>query len=550
MTIQTTNYFDSTSLLMVKAEIENTLKQLEHGISALIEDGVVPFGLDDTLTNLQQCSHVLALVGHAPLAELTERLERVVQKVIHDVQHATMHAPDVDAISEATATIQRYIEFLCIHEADIPRFLMPAFNRLQIALKESPYREGRIMMPYLETLRPNIKFEPLPQLTPSSQVQRLYRFALLHLLQSKATSLDYRAMSLCGQYLAQAAQGSASAQYWSMVHVVLGDLEHTLINEPRLRVLIQIEQQIAQVLDSPQDFCVKLADYADVLMMIVSKDNDLAQDIKTQLHIHDDIISDNEAQLYTRQLFGPDLATVKTVTELLTQQLHDISTKFEHGLDLSNPDNRHTIYQQMYDIAQILYVINLSEAAQRLENEAKKLLNQNDLAKSIGVERLMNSMLFATNQLEIWEHHYSPRLLKYTVYNQHINLTKLEQAQQALCTEARAALETICTALTQYQVDAQNEHLQAVPELLHDVSGALLIMNSTQGQHMLLQAADTVQHIIGQQHPLDNEQIQLLANAVSSADLFFEQWQHQQPMPKTALQIGQSSIDQLARAVA
>ena len=550
MAVQTTTYFDSTSLLIIKAEVENTLKQLEHGISALIEDGNVPFGLDDTITNLQQCSHVLALVGQAPLAELTERLERVVQKVIQDVQHATMRTRDVDAISEATATLQRYIDFLCIHETDIPQFLTPAINRLQIALQEPLYREGRLMMPYLETLRPNIQFEPLPQLTPSSQVQRLYRYALLHLLQKKATALDYQAMTLCGQYLAQAAHGSASAQYWGLVHVVLGDLEHTLINEPRLRVLIQIEQQMAEVLQSPMDFSVKSADYADVLTIILAKDNDLAQDIKTQLHIHDDIISDNEAQLYTRQLFGPDLATVKTVTDLLTQQLQDVSTKFEHGLDMSNQDNRQTIYQQMHDVAQILQVINLDAAAQRIENEANQVLQQNHLGKSKCAERLMNSILFATNQLEIWEHHYSPSRIKSALNNQHISLTKLEDAQHAVCVEARAALETICTALTQYQVDSQLEHLQAVPELLHDVSGALFIMNSNQGQHMILQAADLVQQVIAQQHTLNPDHIQLLAQAICSADLFFEQLQKQQPILNTAMRIGQESIDQLTQAVA
>lgn len=80
MSFQSSSHFDPTSLLIVRKEIDQSIKHVENGVSALLEDGSAPFGLDDALTNLEQCAHVLRLVEQPQLGQLTELTAKVMKK--------------------------------------------------------------------------------------------------------------------------------------------------------------------------------------------------------------------------------------------------------------------------------------------------------------------------------------------------------------------------------------------------------------------------------------------------------------------------------------
>lgn len=549
MSFQSSSHFDPTSLLIVRKEIDQSIKHVENGVSALLEDGSAPFGLDDALTNLEQCAHVLRLVEQPQLGQLTELTAKVMQKVIEDTQAGQVDQARVEAMSEATNVTKRYMDFLCVRETLAPQFLLPTINKLEASLQLPLTREGVFLTPFLETVHPNVALEAPADLPKSKYVQRLYKLSLLNLLKMQETDLDFQALSLCGNYLSSVATGTPSEQYWRFAHIALRDLDQIILTETRLRVLVQIEQQSHAFFNDAQ-FSPTQQDYADILVLCMSQESQLAQQLREQLNVHDEVLSDDQMQVLSRQLYGPDLDTIQTVVELLNGQIKGISNRIETGQYIQQDNERQEIIASLREAVNIFQVINLTDSAAKLRSQADQIEANENLSSDKHANDVMSSLLFATNSLQILERNYTPARLKLKFNNTQITLDKIEEAQMAVCEEARISLTKVSEQIVQYQQTQDNEQLTGVADILREVSGALLFLESDDGHKILQKAGQLVDQITTQQKSLDPAQLKLLAQSIASAEYYFEQLQQNQPILARPMQIGLQSITALEKAVA
>ncbi len=549
MPFQSSSHFDPTSLLIVRKEIDQSIKHVENGASALLEDGSAPFGLDDALTNLEQCSHVLRLVEQPQLGQLTELTAKVMKKVIEDTQAGQVDQARVEAMSEATNVTKRYLDFLCVRETLAPQFLLPTINKLEASLQLPLTREGVFLTPFLETVHPNVAFDAPADLPKSKYVQRLYKLSLLNLLKMQETDLDFQALSLCSNYLSSIATGTPSEQYWRFVHIALRDLDQIILTETRLRVLVQIEQQSHAFLNDAQ-FSPTQQDYADILVLCMSQESQLAQQLREQLNVHDEVLSDDQMQVLSRQLYGPDLDTIQTVVELLNDQIKSISNRIETGQYIQQDNERQEIVASLREAVNIFQVINLNDSAAKLRSQADQIEANENLSSDKHANDVMSSLLFASNSLQILERNYTPARLKLKFNNTQITLDKIEEAQMAVCDEARISLTKVSEQIVQYQQTQDNEQLTGVADILREVSGALLFLESDDGHKILQKTAQLVDQITTQQKSFDPAQLKLLAQSIASAAYYFEQLQQNQPILARPMQIGLQSITALEQAVA
>lgn len=552
MSFKTFSHFDSTSLLIVKTEIDNSIKNVENTVSSLLEDNSLPFGIEDALLNLKQASNVLYLVGRHYVADLTCLVAKVMQKVIDDAKHQQVNASDVEAMSEATSIIRRYLDFLCIRETRAPQFLIPVINKLEIILKQPLTREGVFLSSFLETIQPSVSL-PTPTQFPESQyASRLYKFSLLRVLKHQAKDMDFDALSLCGHYFASQATGYPSQQYWRYVQLVLQTLKNITLTEPRLRVLVSLERKSVAFFESPEHFHPTHADYADVMTLCLSQDSHISYDIRNQLNIFDDVLSDNQLEILSRQLYGPDFETIKTVSELCRAQLDSVSSKIELGQHFNHAEAAQSLYDELKEVCNVLDVINLNDASRQLRQLANQLKDENPESQDAAyVNQLMLALLSANNSLQILQRNYVFNRLRFKFNNTQIILSRVEEAQIILCEQGQKSLQHVITHINQYLQVQDINVLQPLPELLREVSGALLFLEAKQGYEILQKAAQVLEnHVVNGQKPLDVEQLRLLAAAIASADFFFEQLLNRQPMITQTFNIGQHSIDEFERAVA
>lgn len=165
-------------------------------------------------------------------------------------------------------------------------------------------------------------------------MHQLYKLSLHKLLQHTAQSLDFQAIKIVGVYLASFARNTPSQQYWELVNIALGYLDHLILNQARLRVFIQLETNIGQFLQHPESFTATSADLADILSLCISQEDEISEHIRQQLNMGDEQLSDTQLEVLSRHLYGPDYTTIHTasklITDAMTQIRHDIEYNYQN----------------------------------------------------------------------------------------------------------------------------------------------------------------------------------------------------------------------------
>jgi len=411
-------------------QLDNSIKLVESAVSTLVEDQTLPFGIDDALNQFEQCAQVLALIDMPNLAQIAQYSAELMRKIMGNP--AQVNTQDVIALSEGTTMLKRYIEFICLREVKIPQFLLDTLNRLELALGKPLTTEGQHIEPLLDLITPDFQLPQVPGLEKSKYVQRLYKLSLNKLLKQEESEMDLQAIKLVGTYLAGLSASHPSKQYWHLVHVAFDNIDHLLINEPRLRTLISIERNMAQYFSSADSFKASLSDLANVLSLCISQEDATAQQIRSQLNIGDDLLTDMQLQVFSRHLYGPDFETTHTISELVTAEMTQIRNDIEYNYQHMTPEKTQELQTQLNSLANIFKVLNLNEAYHDLNRQAASLSQADILKDESFAQQLMNVILSAMNSIGVLERHHTSSRLQLRVNNMNISLDRLDEAHNAL----------------------------------------------------------------------------------------------------------------------
>lgn len=548
MSYQTSIHFDPTALLIIKNEIDNSIKLVETAVNTLAEEQALPFGIDDALNQFEQCTQVLALIDMPHLSQITEYSAELMRKIMAQPQQ--IKTSDVVALSEGTTMLKRYIEFICLREVKVPQFLLDTLNRLEKTLGKPITKEGQTIQPLLDCITPNFNLPQAPSLEKSQYIHQLYKLCLNKLIKQTETPLDLQGIKLVGVYLAGMASNLPSQQYWQLVNVGLSHIEELLITEARLRTLIQVETNIGKFLAQQSAYQSNLSDLADILSICISQEDDVSQHIREQLNIGDELLSDTQLQVLSRHLYGPDYETIHTISQLMTNEMAQIRNEIEYNHQNMSTEKTQELQLKLNQLANVFKVLNLNEAAKELIQQAEKLSQSNTLTDVASVQQLMNSILASMNSIGILERNYTSSRLQLRVNNMHISLDRLDEAHKALLTETKTLIETLTQTLSLYVQDPASHSLQALPEYLKELSGAALFLGSSAQQTALLTAANFAQNRLNQNLALDAEQVNCILNVVAGLDLLVDNLKNKQPVLQSMFDVALSSSQQLQNIAA
>ena len=548
MSYQTSIHFDPTALLIIKNEIDNSIKLVETAVNTLAEEQALPFGIDDALNQFEQCTQVLALIDMPHLAQITQYSAELMRQIMAQPQQ--IKTSDIVALSEGTTMLKRYIEFICLREVKVPQFLIDTLNRLEKALGKPITKEGQTLQALLDFMTPNFNLPQAPSLEQSKYIHQLYKLCLNKLIKQSESPLDLQGIKLVGVYLAGLANNLPSQQYWQLVNVGLGHIDELLITEARLRTLIQIETNIAKFLAQPTTYQNSIADLADILTICISQEDDLSQHIRQQLNIGDELLSDTQLQVLSRHLYGPDYETVHTISQLITNEMAQIRNEIEYNHQNMSAEKTQELQQKLTQLSNVFKVLNLNEAAKELTQQAEKLSQPNTLTDATSIQQLMNSILASMNSIGILERNYTSSRLQLRVNNMQISLDRLDEAHRALLTETKTLIETLTQTLSLYVQDPTANTLEALPVYLNELSGAALFLGSSAQQTALLGAAHFAQHRLNQNEAIDAEQINCILNVVAGLDLLVDNLNNKQPVLQSMFDVALSSSQQLQNIAA
>ncbi|WP_180033395.1 chemotaxis protein [Acinetobacter sp. YH12233] len=543
MSYQTSIHFDPTALLIIKNEVDNSIKLVESAVSTLVEDQTLPFGIDDALNQFEQCAQVLALIDMPNLAQIAQYSAELMRKIMGNP--AQVNTQDVIALSEGTTMLKRYIEFICLREVKIPQFLLDTLNRLELALGKPLTTEGQHIEPLLDLITPDFQLPQVPGLEKSKYVQRLYKLSLNKLLKQEESEMDLQAIKLVGTYLAGLSANHPSKQYWHLVHVAFDNIDHLLINEPRLRTLISIERNMAQYFSSGDSFKASLSDLANVLSLCISQEDATAQQIRSQLNIGDDLLTDMQLQVFSRHLYGPDFETMHTISELVTAEMTQIRNDIEYNYQHMTPEKTQELQTQLNSLANIFKVLNLNEAYHDLNRQAASLSQADILKDESFAQQLMNVILSAMNSIGVLERHHTSSRLQLRVNNMNISLDRLDEAHNALLNETKAMIELSSQILTDYLQDQDLTKLEPVPIQFCEIGGAMLFLNAEHVKAAFNTTALFIKNRIEQSVALTPAEIHHALDALASADMMIDNLKNKQPVLQSMFKVALDSSEKL-----
>ena len=543
MSYQTSIHFDPTALLIIKNEVDNSIKLVESAVSTLAEDQSLPFGIDDALNQFEQCAQVLALIDMQSLAKIAQYSAELMRKIMGNP--AQINTQEVIALSEGTTMLKRYIEFICLREVKIPQFLLDTLNRLEIVLGKPITHEGQHIESLLDCITPDFQLPQAPTLEKSKYVHRLYKLSLNKMIKQDETEFDLQAIKLVGAYLAGLAENTPSKQYWNLVHVAFNQMDHLLLNDPRLRTLVSIERNMAQYFNAPDRFKASLSDLANILSLCISQEDDAAQHIRNQLNIGDDHLTDTQLQVFSRHLYGPDFDTMHTISELVTSEMAQIRNDIEYNYQNMTAEKTSELQQKLNNLANIFKVLNLNEAFNDLSRQAS-LLNDAEVLKDEGfAQQLMNCILSAMNSIGVLERHHTSSRLQLRVNNMNISLDRLDEAHEALLNEAKTQVDLSSQILVQYAQDNNLAAVESIPTQLREIGGALLFLNAESGQTALRTAADFIQQQIETSGSINLEHLNHTLDTLASADMMIDNLKYKQPVLQSMFNVALQSSEKL-----
>ena len=543
MSYQTSIHFDPTALLIIKNEVDNSIKLVESAVSTLAEDQSLPFGIDDALNQFEQCAQVLALIDMQSLAKIAQYSAELMRKIMGNP--AQINTQEVIALSEGTTMLKRYIEFICLREVKIPQFLLDTLNRLEIVLGKPITHEGQHIESLLDCITPDFQLPQAPTLEKSKYVHRLYKLSLNKMIKQDETEFDLQAIKLVGAYLAGLAENTPSKQYWNLVHVAFNQMDHLLLNDPRLRTLVSIERNMAQYFNAPDRFKASLSDLANILSLCISQEDDAAQHIRNQLNIGDDHLTDTQLQVFSRHLYGPDFDTMHTISELVTSEMAQIRNDIEYNYQNMTAEKTLELQQKLKNLANIFKVLNLNEAFNDLSRQAS-LLNDAEVLKDEGfAQQLMNCILSAMNSIGVLERHHTSSRLQLRVNNMNISLDRLDEAHEALLNEAKTQVDLSSQILVQYAQDNNLAAVESIPTQLREIGGALLFLNTESGQTALRTAADFIQQQIETSGSINLEHLNHTLDTLASADMMIDNLKYKQPVLQSMFNVALQSSEKL-----
>jgi len=528
---------DYVALEWVKGAIADTLKQAHQAIEAVLDDPQAFPGLDECLDYVHQVHGSLQMIEFYGAALLAEEMEQLVEALQHDRVNHRDEA--LHLLLQALGQLPIYLDRVQNARRDLPLVVLPLINDLRSARGESLLSETSLFSPQLPELAP-LSAPALAQLEPADlpnvlrKLRQTLQMALVGLLreQDDPTHLGY--LEKVFSRLEALSGDSPLSPLWQVAAALVeGMREGVIANSPALRSLFKdADKQLKRLLEQGMAGLNQPAPpelLKSLLFYIAKAEHPTGQMLTMKDHYSlDDALPDSAMVDEERaRLAGPDRDAMRSVLTALCEEL----VRVKERLDLFvRSDRQHTAdldsllapLRQIADtlavlgfgqprkviIDQLAVVLSLAQG-QREPNDAILM----DVAGALLYVEATLAGMVGTVETESAEDAQLPT-------------TDLTQIHQIVIKEARICLQQAKDMIVDYiDADWDRQQLQALPALLTQVRGALAMIALSRAASLIEACNGFIrEHLLLDPHEPGWQQLDALADVISSLEYYLERW--------------------------
>ncbi|WP_105245176.1 hypothetical protein [Psychrobacter sp. Marseille-P5312] len=542
--------FNLPSLHLLHDEIVVTLKDTETHLSEFNDDNTQAPLLLDSIIVLKQLSRIFKLISLVGAEALNTAIVNGLQRLYDNGDNNDVNL--IMDLSEAIMTLDRYVEFVLLTESVEPTLLLPVINKLNAHGQHAP-----ITADYFSAFgsssviiaSPEKNFQPLHELGLNNELLTdAYRSGLgVALLNQDGTvSADaQQKLNAMGAACALIASKTSSL-FWQAAAAATADIAAILpLTLSQKHTLIYLEQQFQSYLP------VMDTRFADLVSFACQRDNKAAQQLREQYA--QNRLEEPQLEQMRRFLFGPNRALTDTLNTMIQTQINTIKEEvdsYARGDSVNSAEMQTAkIIEELATLGSALRLLGLSSAADSLRAAAEEV-GRWQAPSPEDFDRLLLALMHAENATIAMAEMHTPGAIYLPLNNSHISLHQLNTANDTLIQESRTAIANAEQAINDYLAEPERDmlNIQNIPEMMRQVAGAVRFLQLPTPASMLSQLANYIEQRIESGRRIEDGTLACIADVIMAVDHHLDGFEHNRPVSKQALDVGQQSLSQLLAA--
>lgn len=542
--------FNLPSLHLLHDEIVVTLKDTEIHLSEFNDDNTQAPLLLDSIIVLKQLSGIFKLISLVGAEALNTAIVNGLQRLYDNGDNNDVNL--IMDLSEAIMTLDRYVEFVLLTESVEPTLLLPVINKLNAHGQHAP-----ITADYFSAFgsssviiaSPEKNFQPLHELGLNNELLTdAYRSGLgVALLNQDGTvSADaQQKLNAMGAACALIASKTSSL-FWQAAAAATADIAAILpLTLSQKHTLIYLEQQFQSYLP------VMDTRFADLVSFACQRDNKAAQHLREQYA--QNRLEEPQLEQMRRFLFGPNRALTDTLNTMIQTQINTIKEEvdsYARGDSVNSAEMQTAkIIEELATLGSALRLLGLSSAADSLRAAAEEV-GRWQAPSPEDFDRLLLALMHAENATIAMAEMHTPGAIYLPLNNPHISLHQLNTANDTLIQESRTAIANAEQAINDYLAEPERDmlNIQNIPEMMRQVAGAVRFLQLPTPASMLSQLANYIEQRIESGRRIEDGTLACIADVIMAVDHHLDGFEHNRPVSKQALDVGQQSLSQLLAA--
>ena len=542
--------FNLPSLHLLHDEIIVTLKDTEIHLSEFNDDNSQAPLLLDSITVLKQLSCIFELISLVGAEALNTAIVNGLQRLYDNGDNNDTSL--IMDLSEAIMTLDRYIEFVLLTESVEPTLLLPVINKLNAHGQETPITADYFAAFGSSSViiaNPEQNFQPLDELNLDTELLTYaYRSGLGVALLNQDSNVspdDQQKLDAMSAACALIASNTSSL-FWQAATAAVTDIATILpLNLSQKHTLIYLEQQFQSYLP------VMDKRFADLVSFACQRDSDAAQRLREQYASNH--LESAQLEQMKRFLFGPNRALTDTLNTIIQTQINTIKENVDSYArgDSLNPVDMQTaqIIEELTELSSALRLLGLSNAANSLSVAAEAVSHWQTPSPD-DFDHLLLALMHAENATIAMAEMHTPGAIYLPLNNPHISLHQLNTANDTLIQESRSAIASAEQAINDYLAEPERDmlNIQNIPEMMRQVAGAVRFLQLPTPASMLSQLANYLQQRIEGGQRIEDSTLACIADVIMAVDHHLDGFEHNRPVSKQALDVGQQSLSHLLAA--
>ena len=559
----------SSSLSWVKDEINKSLQEARASLESYVEGGE-----DADASGLQRCQELIKQVrGTLQMVQLqgalllTEEMLQLVDSLIEGDERVSDKGVAYEALMRAILQLPDYFAKVQSGQTDAAVILLPLINDLREAYGESAVLAEALFSPNYDGIQPPDM--PDVQRPADGNISDLIKstrqkvhIAMLGLFRGQEIEKSMaRMIDLYEQYCVTADLELTRQLYWITTALCEGIADGGLDSEalPIKPLLGQVDRQSKLVIDNGEatlesDPPTELVRMLLYYVACSSSNGKRTSTVKDAFRLRELLPEESDLQKLRDDLAGPNAEVIETVIQGITQELERARDMLDIFSRTGEQDKEklEQMVQSLRNAAGTVAMLGDTELQQAMNEHCDRiegLIDGSTPEDAAGLDELAGFILQFENKLQSYRPSDGISASVAADEDEAVEVdSESWDVRQAVVKESAANMSTAKDVISAFAeaADDNRDQLEIASGLLQQIAGSLKIASLDRASDIIYALRSYIDKELIKQAKVPGEQeIEALAEAVSSADYYLEAVLDNLPNRGIALDMAESALGQL-----